>query len=239
MPDWKMIFLNGIFAGIIMQVKYLMLGFYFAWMAVMALMHFTPANIRKSTQNCFVFLGGMAVTMVPWLIYFGIYGALDDWYQCYIYNNVFLYSDLNSEGVSVFSKIYDLAKILINLVRDNFSYFAFIVLGMIFLFRRKSKWYEKINVYAMFGFLFLGIYIGGANIFYYSIPLMVFTAMGLAAIGAVIDCIIGRLKITNIGNAANQKSSKHEKSVKGYYGIAIISAIVCLIGSYNLSMNTD
>ena len=215
-----MILLNGIFAGIIMQVKYLMLGFYFAWMAVMALIHFTPANIKKSIRNCFVFLGGMAVTMVPWLIYFGIHGALDDWYQCYIYNNIFLYSDLNSEGIGIASKIYDLAKILYNLVWDNFSYFVFIVAGMVFLlFSRKNKWYEKINVYAMFGFLFLGIFVGGANIFYYSIPLMIFTPMGLVAIGLAVDFIIG----------------KFEKS--GY--IAIVSTILCLVGAYNLSMNTD
>ena len=31
MPEWKMILLNGIFAGIIMQVKYIMMGFY--WFA--------------------------------------------------------------------------------------------------------------------------------------------------------------------------------------------------------------
>lgn len=160
-PGWKMILLNGIFAGIIMQVKYIMLGFYFAWMAMMALMHFTPVNIKKSIRNCFVFLGGMVLTMIPWLIYFGIHGALDDWYQCYIYNNIFLYSDLSGEKASIVSKIYDLAKILLNLVIDNFSYFIFIVIGMVFLlFRRKSRWYEKINVYAMFGFLFLGIFIG-------------------------------------------------------------------------------
>ena len=238
-PNWKMILLNGIFAGIIMQVKYIMLGFYFAWMAMMALMHFTPANIKKSIHNCFVFLGGMVLTMIPWLIYFGIHGALDDWYQCYIYNNIFLYSDLNSDSISLYGKIYYLAKILINLVIDNFSYFVFIVIGMIFLlFRRKSKWYEKVNVYAMFGFLFLGIYIGGASIFYYSIPLMVFPVIGLAWIGEIIDWIG-----TKSGDRTEEqeKEKDNDKNRRDIVSLVLpaISMILCLFGAYKLSMNTD
>ncbi len=239
-PDWKIILLNGIFAGIIMQVKYIMLGFYFAWMAMMALMHFTPANIKKSIRNCFVFLGGMGLTMVPWLIYFGIHGALDDWYQCYIYNNIFLYSDLNSDNISLYGKIYYLAKILLNLVIDNFSYFVFIVIGMMYLlFRRKSRWYEKINVYALFGFLFLGIYIGGASIFYYSIPLMIFPVIGLAWIGEIIDWI--REKVTGNIHARGTKIANDFKSGKGLVCgiISVMSVIICLCGAYKLSMNTD
>ena len=225
-PSWKMIFVNGIFAGIIMQVKYLMLGFYFAWMAVMALMHFTPKNFKKSLHNCVVFLGGMGLTMVPWLLFFGIHGALDDWYQCYIYNNIFLYSDLSGESVSLVGKVYDLAKILVNLIRDNVSYFSFIVIGMVFLlFYRQSKWYEKINLYAMFAFLFLGIFIGGANIFYYSIPLMIFTSIGLGAIGVIVEYIYGIIKA--------------KIRIKGYNILVILSFVLCLGGAYKLSMNPE
>ena len=225
-PNWKLILLNGIFAGIIMQVKYLMLGFYLAWMAVMALMHFTLKNFKKSLRNCFVFLGGMGLTMIPWLVYFGIHNALDDWYQCYIYNNIFLYSDLNGESISIAGKVYDLAKILINLIRDNVSYFFFIVVGMVFLlFYRQSKWYEKINIYAMFAFLFLGIFVGGSNIFYYSIPMMIFTPVGLGAMGVILGYIYA------IINA--------KKNIKGYSVLVILSFILCLSGAYKLSMNPE
>ena len=219
-----MILVNGIFAGIIMQVKYTMLGFYFAWMAMMAMMHFTPANIKKSIGKCFIFLGGMVLTMIPWLIYFGLHGALDDWYQCYVYNNIFLYSDLNSEGTGLYSKLYDLAKILYNLLIDNFSYFLFVVVGMAaLLFAKKRRWYEKVNVYAMFGFLFLGIFVGGANIFYYSIPLMVFAPIGLAMAGRAAEAVICRCKIR----------------YRAYIIPAAVSSIVCIFCSFWLSMNTD
>lgn len=245
-PDWKMILLNGIFAGIIMQVKYIMLGFYFAWMAMMALMHFTPANIKKSLRNCFVFLGGMGLTMIPWLIYFGIHGALDDWYQCYIYNNIFLYSDLNSNSISLYGKIYYLAKILINLIIDNFSYFVFIVIGMVYLLlRRQSWWYEKINIYAMFVFLFVGIYIGGASIFYYSIPLTIFPVLGLAYIGEVFEWIKVKLSkktnsihVDSLDCGEEVKNSSFKWSTKQCV-VTSMSIVLCLVGAYSMSMNTD
>ena len=45
----------------------------------------------------------------------------------------------------------------------------------------------------MTGFLFLGIYIGGASIFYYSIPLMIFVAIGVGAVGCLLDWIIKKM----------------------------------------------
>ena len=54
-----------------------------------------------------------------------------------------------------------------------------IILGFVgFLLGRKVKWFEKINIYGMFGFLFLGIFIGGTTLFYYSLPLSLFAIFG-------------------------------------------------------------
>lgn len=187
-PDLKIILLNGVFAGIILQVKYTMLGFYFIWLGFIAIMNFTRANWRKALAACMLFLGGMLATLIPWLVYFGIHGALDDWYRCYVYNNIFLYSDLGKSAEGIGEKVYTLAKILYYLIIDNASYFIPIILGMTaLLFSRKSRWYEKINLYALFLFLFLGIFIGGANLPYYSMPLMVFSTVGLGFVGALAD----------------------------------------------------
>lgn len=189
-PDTGMIFVNGVMAGVVMQVKYTILGFYFAWMAMIALAVLLKKDFKNFLKSCVVFLLGMFITMAPWLIYFGIHGALGDWYQCYIYNNVFLYSDFMEEGNGFFQRIYSLAKILYWLILDNISYFGFIICGMgYFLFNLKVRWYEKINLLAMAGFLFLGIYVGGSTLPYYSIPFIVFATLGAAAIGKAAEWI--------------------------------------------------
>ena len=193
-PQWKMILWNGIFAGIILQLKYTLLGFYFSWMAVIVIMNFRKETWKKSLQCCFIFLAGIILPTLPWLIYFGYHNALDDWFRCYVYNNVFLYSDMQKTEITLWGKIYKLAKILYNLIWDNFCYFLFIIIGYCYIiFSKFSKWYEKVNSVLLFIFLFLGIYIGGADIFYYSIPLFSFSVLGLGAMGRIGNSIKRRL----------------------------------------------
>lgn len=221
-PCFKMILLNGIFAGIVMQVKYTMLGFYFAWMAMMAFAFLAKKNWLGFLRGCLTFLGGMLLTAVPWLIYFGINGALDDWYQCYIYNNIFLYSNLQEEGNTVFNRIYELAKLLYWLILDNLSYFAFILLGFLSaLLSRKVRWFEKVNILALIGFLFLGIYVGGSVLPYYSIPLTIFAVLGFV--------IIGQL---------SEKLSLQKVLTKYAPAFMIVSTIVGMLFSHVASMNT-
>ena len=202
-PSGKMLLIHGIFAGIIMLVKYTMLGFYFAWMGIIAVMLLLKPSgggeapgfdgifakrLFVSVKSCGIFLAGMSLAVLPWLVYFGYHGALDDWYQCYVYNNVFLYSDLGGETVTLGGKIYTLVKILYYLILDNYVYMYPILIGFVMtLASTKQRWYEKVNRYVMFAFLFFGIYIGGANIFYYSIPLITFSLQGLGIFGMIFD----------------------------------------------------
>lgn len=108
------------------------------------------------------------------------------------------------------------------LILDNISYFSIIIIGMVYiLFSGKNKWYEKVNIYMLFALLFLGIYIGGANLPYYSIPLMVFTVIGIAAIGRGID-----------------KSLKSNYR-KGIFAVMMsLSILVSAAGAYCFSMNS-
>ena len=209
----KILFLCGVLAGCIMLIKYTVLGMYFFWMAMIAFSTLNREDWKKSIQNCFIFLAGMIAPVIPWLIYFGDNGALDDWYHAYIYCNVFFYSDFNQESVGIEKKIYDLAKILYWLIIDNFIYFSMIILGFAgVLFARKVKWFEKINIYGMFGFLFLGIFIGGTTLFYYSLPLPVFAVFGFVILGQCVEKIGDLLNRRLLKEQAEQEEWKEIES---------------------------
>lgn len=187
-PTVRMLFMNGALAGVIMLVKYTMLGFYFAWMAMMALAFLLKKDLKGCLKGCLWFLSGMGLAALPWLIYLGINGALAAFYECYIYNNIFLYSNLTDSDNGVFQRIYDLVKLLYWLILDNSWYFALIILGVGYLlFDRRSKWVSKLNILMLFGFLFLGIFVGGSVLPYYSIPLMTFTVLGMIPIGLAVQ----------------------------------------------------
>ena len=223
----KIVFLNGFFAGCILLIKFNLLGLFFAWMAVIALSNFNRNNWKKSLLHCIVFLGGMLLPVVPWLIYFAMHSALYDWYFAYVHCNVFLYSDLYfGNSISIGTKIYDLAKIMYWLIIDNMIYFAPLLFGFVcILFSKTFKWYEKINLYALFGFLFLGIYIGGTTLYYYSLPLSVFSIWGFIMIGI-----------------AFKKAHEHFYLEKFFRKCQIWGKILVYAGllllAWNLSMNT-
>ncbi len=192
--DNKIVFLNGILAGIVLQIKYNLLGFWFAWMFFYVLTLLFKRKWLEIIKSSGLYLAGMILPSIPWLIYFGVHGALGDYYECYIYNNVFLYANM-SEGPGIGEKIYLLAKILYFLILDNTSYFGYIIIGlMAMVFSWKTKWCEKINICMLFGFTFLGIYIGDANLPYYSIPLMTFSVIGAAYVGQWIEFIWVKMK---------------------------------------------
>ena len=223
----KLIFLNGFFAGCILLIKFNLLGLYFAFMAIIALSNLNRINWKKALIHCGIFLSGMVAPIIPWLIYFGLHSALDDWYFAYIYCNVFLYSNLYFENrISIGEKIYDLAKIMYWLILDNAIFFIPIILGFVcILFNKKFKWFEKINLYTLFGFLFLGIYVGGTTLYYYSLPLSVFSIFGFIIVGMGIETIIRRFDFQNL-------------SQKYFVPGAFILYIGMLILAWNLSMNT-
>lgn len=220
-PALGMLLINGIFAGVIAQIKYTLLGFYFIWIVMIAFANLAKKEYKESIRICITFLLGMLLSAIPWFIYFVTQSALDDWYQCYIYDNIFLYGSL-AESRNIKTVIYDLAKIIYYLILDNISYFLFIIIGMIFvLIHSGFRWYEKLNLYAIFGMLFLGIYIGGANLPYYSLPLTIFAVLGFTAIGCLLDSLFHR-----------------EYRTKASLILAGTAVIVSMSGAYKGSMNT-
>lgn len=193
--DKAVLFANGILAGVVLQIKFNLLGFWFAWMLFYLMTILKERKWVEIFKSSAVFLIGMLIPSIPWIVYFVLNGSLMDYYYCYIYNNIFLYADVPG-GPGIGEKIYLLMKILYYLILDNTSYFAFVIFGLfVMTFSWKTNWSEKINICLLFGFTFLGIYIGDANLPYYSIPLMTFAIVGVAYLGQIIDFIFWKVKI--------------------------------------------
>ena len=218
----------GILAGCIMMIKYTILGFYIAWMGVIVLVNLNRRNWKQALWSIVWFLGGFLLPIIPWFVYFGIHGALADWYHAYVYCNVFLYSDVYSGSFFSVGKIYDLAKILYWLIWDNMVYFATIIIGFFgVLLDRSFRWIEKINIYMLFGFMFLGIYIGGTSLFYYSLPLSIFSCIGLVMLGKGVKFLAKNLAI---------EWSTYR--IWANFGKVVV-CVILLVGAWNLSMNTE
>lgn len=183
----KVIFTAGILAGMVANIKFTSLGFFFGWMMCVAFSFLSRKDFLGAVRGCLVFLLGMLLPFLPWAVYFGIRGGLYEWYWGYVHINVFVYSNLNGEGPGFFQRVYILSKLLYWVIRANMVYFAFVIPGILWQAGKGRTWLGRFHIFALSFFLFLGIYVGGSELPYYALPLGVFTPLGFAFLGQALE----------------------------------------------------
>lgn len=189
----KTVFVGGLLAGMVANIKFTSLGLFFAWMMCVAFAFLAKRNLKGALGACGIFLTGMALPFVPWAVYFAVNGALYDWYWGYVYINVFAYSNLNSEGPSLSERVYTLSKLLYWVARKNSGYFVFVIPGVLAeLLGKGRSLLARFHIFALCFFLFLGIYVGGSELPYYALPLFVFAPLGFAYLGRAAQSLFAR-----------------------------------------------
>lgn len=183
--NYRVIFLNGILAGCVLWIKFIQLGFWIAWMGLIFFVLFLQKDYKRAFVSCFVFLGGMAVTALPWVIYFGVNHAVSDWLTIYFYDNIVLYA----KHVTVWEKISSLFNSFGKDFAQNPLAIFLILLGLAF-FGIMKKYFKsrfgRLSVTLTFLTLYIMVYIGGVRYDYYMLIAIPFTLFGTIA---VTDCV--------------------------------------------------
>ena len=164
------IFVNGLLCGTVLWIKFNLIGYWIGW----ALVTWIPLLRKKKLKLCAaqmaLFLLGIAVTALPWLIYFAYQGALRDFLYTYFYCNIFLYKESN--GI-----LTRLLSILIGLVRNlngNVVLIAASVYGMVRLCKKQI--YSPLITYIG---LYAGVFFGGRWYDYYYLILAFYGLFGV------------------------------------------------------------
>ena len=177
-PTMPMILFNGILAGCILMIKFSMLGFHIAWVIVVGLIVFNRRSFGHVVLMCFVFLGGMALVMLPFVIYFMANGALDDFFYVYFYSNIFLYS----KSVSVWYRI----KMLFGMdIFRNFLLTPISIFGFVWFYRSKKFFTERFakgSIIFTFLMLYTFVFIGGTRYKYYLLITGAFVVFGVISL---------------------------------------------------------
>lgn len=189
--SFGMIARNAALAGVLLFGKFTLLAFYIAWMGVIAIALLCMREWKRAIGASALFVAVMAAMGIPWLIYFGLNGALGDFFHYYFYQNMFGYSYL--EDPVWLNMILAVVKGVGAFFYRNPQISAPILLGFVWLLSRKSeqvKPVEKINLLALFGLLSVGVYMGGQGYRYYGLALTPFLALGLIPILHLFDLIV-------------------------------------------------
>ena len=151
----KRLFVCGVLAGCIATIKYTLLGAMVGLCIVEGVLALREGGVRRALKSAGVFLCGMAIPILPWMVYFAVNGALSDAYTAYLYNNIFLYS---GEAATWGQKLYDGACAL----RDNALWVVPAALGMAALaFDRGETRVVRLCVWAMAAFQFATVFLIG------------------------------------------------------------------------------
>ena len=168
MPS-KWILINGLIAGCVLWIKFSLLGFWFGWMISIFIILLINHGFLQAMKAGLVFMLGMVIATLPWLIYFGFHNAILDWINAYILINITSYTDY-SEKISLipnlkYIPIKFFGHLLLNPFIVGHLYLGFIV----FLSNNKftKQVYMRLGILVCALFLSISVYGFGKSHPYY------------------------------------------------------------------------
>jgi len=184
--SYSFIFLNGLMAGLVGTMKFSILGFWFIFIIIVFFYFILKKSYKKAFMSSVIFLCGMIIPFIPWIIYFSMNNAIKDWINSYIVFNIKFYP----------SKVPFILKMGMFILKPlrfmvvNLGYGIFLMLGFgSLIFTNtffKNKNYGMLIILSYI-FLCLGIFCGGISFRYYYLVLTPFMIYGIIELGLLIQ----------------------------------------------------
>ena len=192
----RVLILNGFLAGCAAMMKFTLVGFWFGWMAFIALKLLFTKKVKEAFKYSFLFLLGMGISVGIWAAYFAYKGALKDFINVYFVINATAYT---VEQTTLVSKIMNFLWVYGRTAVYDPVAFALTVLGAAMpLFIRKltdGKFFSRIAVLFVYAMGVFTVYWGGRMYPYYFLVFNVFSVIGFAGIGMIIKKLIRKNRL--------------------------------------------
>ncbi|HKM31987.1 MAG TPA: hypothetical protein VJX95_00305, partial [Oscillospiraceae bacterium] len=172
--------LAGVLAGCTMWIKYSLLGFWFGWMLMLFVAMLYRKHVKEAFGACFVFLGGMLLASVPWIIYFGVNNALYEMVDVYFLINAKYYPSEYSLGMRLPVAIWYFLKH--SLINASFAIFTGVGIYQLMKGKMQIGRMGGLTILACMGFLALGVFGGGREYIYYYFIFAPFAVLGMPCI---------------------------------------------------------
>ena len=180
----KEIIFNGILAGIVLMMKYTILGFFMGFGFFIFLNYILSRNFKKAIFLCIFYLIGMAIPVGLCVSYFLVNGGLKEFIECYFTFNMTLYNNNSSMLSNIIKVPYTILKSFY--VNKDFAFIG--ILGLSFIiailnsFKEKKNRYFNISIFGMMLTTTIVIYMGLRTYVYYILPFYVFLIVALVYI---------------------------------------------------------
>lgn len=175
----------GISAACVFWTKFSLCGLFAGWFAAYAidmLIHKKWGRILRAAASI---AAGLVIGTLPWILYFGIHHAAGDWLEVYIYDNLFIYSNLEDGGSLISRVIGGLYHGIRNLYFFIAGFILMVIGGIYCVVRRWIP--ELLYSCAMFALAFFVSYVGGRSYQYYAFFLAPFVCLGFVPLCSITD----------------------------------------------------
>lgn len=190
----KELFLCGLCAGFVLMIKYTILGFFIGFMLSIIVSNLYQRNIKKCIIYSTYFLLGMLIPLIISLIYLGINGAINSFFDVYFYTNMTAYTKNTDElFITITKGIFGL------LILNGIINFFLILLLPYFVSKLKINKENKVSIMAMFLITTFFIFYGLVFYSYYVLPLFVFLIISIISLIEIYKKKIESIKYKKIG----------------------------------------
>jgi hypothetical protein len=156
-------------------------------------------QVRRALMACVWFLAGMAAATAPWLVYFAVHGALDDWFHAYFTLNITAYAKTTGV-VAIFRAAWQqfYAEVLAS---PALLYSMLLgVAGFVGIRRMLPGVWSRICLWLLPALLTLGVYGGGRSYPYYFLAVMGMTMLpGMIVLARVLSGVAAWFRRSTVG----------------------------------------
>ena len=180
----------GISAACVFWTKFTLCGVFLGWYIPFVIDSLIQKKYLPIFKSIAYILCGLFIGTIPHLIYFGMNNSLKDLFKVYIYNNIFLYSVINSESNSLLSIAIGFIKNLYNGLGNIKNAFPFVIPSFLIwtCYCIMRKWYkELLYSISIISIAFFFIYIGGRCNLYYSLGLAPYLFFGFIPVFVILS----------------------------------------------------
>jgi len=182
---------------------------YIGWYLYFAVQYIRCKKWKTLFQSILLIICGVATATVPFVIYFGLHGAITDWLTVYIYDNFFQYSSEGEQPTSVIPIVKNILGGILSTMGTNPLIPIMCIIAVIYFALRKME--VAVYLVASAATLLSFAFLGGVYHHYYSFTVNLFLPLGT---------------IPFLRFLASRKEKTYSLALKK--GIVLISTIACI-----------
>ena len=210
----KEMLLNGIIAGLVLLIKYTLLGFWFGFTLAIFIDYIMQKDYKKAIIYPLVLLLGMFIPFTIFIIYFAINHAVGDFFYNYFWVNITAYG---GENINIFTRINNMLVGLFGAFYNNMVCYIVLLCAPILIWKLDLKLRGKILLLVTLIITIVGVYVGLKFYRYYLLFILFFLGIGLLCLFNLLNKYISKLN-------------------KWYYPLIVV---VVLISGFNAYYNSN